>query len=67
MPNPVTNAQFIRAVSYMAKNASHWAGDFAGNVVMKLDEANDPVRPETLERFRAEMLRHLNIATGHES
>lgn len=66
MPKPVTHAEFIRSASYLAKNAAAWVGDTGGNIAMKLDAADDPVRPETLERFRAEMLKHLNFATGHE-
>lgn len=65
--SPVKSANFVMSMSYLAKNAAAWAGDTAHLIGSDLRKPDDPVPPETLERCRAEMLKHLNFATGQES
>ena len=66
MPKSVTNAEFMRSASWIAKHAASWVGEGACNIVGGLDKADDQMRPEALVRFRESILAHLNAATGHE-
>ena len=66
MPKPVTTMEFMRSASWIAKHCADWVGGTACNVIGDLDKPGEHIHPETLARFRATIMAHLDTATGHE-
>ena len=51
----MTNAEFIQMATIIAKRAVTWAGDSGSLMLARPESSSQPVRPDTVERFKADI------------
>lgn len=61
MPKPVTNADLVRTACWVSKHAASWAGDTIAMMGNNSPLGNAEVELETIERFRADIIKLLDL------